>query len=152
MSVEYRDGDLFKSGFTALAHGVNCRGLMGAGIAREFRRKWPGMFNEYSYLCRKDRLKPGMIHAWRSDGGMVVYNLATQDQPGRHATLGAVRESVKAMTDHAGFHGIAEIGMPRIGAGIGGLRWPDVADVVEDVAVSATVRLVVVSLPDEANL
>lgn len=151
MTVEYRTGDLFTQGFTAYAHGVNCRGLMGAGIAREFRRRWPGMHNQYAYLCARYRLQLGEVFKWqRHDAeadNTIIYSLATQDRPGRHASLDAVRQTVTWMVDDAEAHGVPEIGLPRIGAGIGGLAWSDVSAVLDDVAGASPVRLVVVSLP-----
>lgn len=146
MTVEHRVGDLFAQGFTAYAHGCNCRGVMGAGIAREFRRRWPGMFGPYRAACATGEFRPGDMLCWQGDG-ITIYNLATQDRPGSYATLGAVRGSVGRMLDDAEFARVDVIGLPRIGAGIGGLHWPDVAGVLSEVAGGSRVRLVVVSLP-----
>ncbi|GAA0583202.1 hypothetical protein GCM10010172_80320 [Paractinoplanes ferrugineus] len=147
MTVEYRTGDLFAQGFRALAHGCNCRGVMGAGIAREFRRRWPAMYNTYRKACQDRLVQPGDMLPWQAPDGTMIYNLATQDRPGPHATLQAIRTSVAVMLNDAEHAGIDRIGLPRIGAGIGGLPWPDVTAVLEDIAGSSPVRLVVVSLP-----
>ena len=80
--------------------------------------------------------------------GPIVYNLATQQCTGPHADLDAIRTAVTVMLHLAAADGITEIGLPRIGAGIDGLAWPDVANVLEDVAGESPVRLIVVSLPD----
>lgn len=150
--IEYRTGNLFASGLPAIGHGVNCRGVMGAGIAGQFRRRWPAMYTAYRAECRAGRLQLGGLHVWRCRGsGMWVYNLATQDRPGPHATLHAVEASLTAAVEHAAQHGIPHIGIPRIGAGIGGLHWPDVAAVIRGVAETSQVAIVVVTLPGDQD-
>lgn len=148
--IEYRTGDLFDQGLPAYAQGVNCRGLMGAGIAKEFRRRWPGMYNQYRHACDRYRLQLGQMMAWHERNTPVIYSLATQDRPGPHAKLDAIGQAVDSMLAHAEALQLPAVGMPRIGAGIGGLAWPDVQAVLEDVAVASPVRLVVVSLPEAA--
>ena len=65
-----------------------------------------------------------------------IYNLATQKQPGADARLDAIDASVRAAVEHARANDVATIYLPRIGAGIGGLRWEDVWETLE--AVSTT--------------
>lgn len=151
MPVEYRTGDLFAQHLPALAHGCNCAGVMGAGIAAQFRRRWPGMYEQYRGLCHTNVLRPGGIMPYWAADGTLVYNLATQDRPGRHATLTAVRAALTAMVEHAEDHYVDRIGLPRLGAGIGGLRWPDVAAAIEQTAAGGNVQIVVVSLPESGQ-
>jgi O-acetyl-ADP-ribose deacetylase (regulator of RNase III) len=56
-----RTGDLLTSACLALGHGVNTLGSMGAGIAVEFRRRWPAMYDAYREPCRSGALQPGGI-------------------------------------------------------------------------------------------
>lgn len=123
-------GDMFASTTAALAHGVNVDGLMGAGVAAIFRRKFPAMHREYVRACRRGDLTPGSVWPWKAPSGLWVYNLASQDRPGPHARLEWVEESVKAMLEHAQEHGVGSVAMPRIGCGIGGLHWADVEGVL----------------------
>lgn len=146
MPVEYRTGDLFDQGLPALAHGVNCRGGMG-GIAGEFARRWPAMERAYRHVCAEGALHPGDLMPWTAEDGTVVYNCATQWEPGADARLAAIEESLTGAVRHAEESGIDRIGLPRIGAGIGGLRWADVAEVIERIGAATSVTLVVVSLP-----
>ncbi|HKD96407.1 MAG TPA: macro domain-containing protein [Micromonosporaceae bacterium] len=140
------DGDLFTAGLPALGHGCNCAGAMGAGIAVEFRQRYPGMFEEYRARCRDGRFRLGGMFVWQAPD-VVVYNLATQPVPRPTATLDAIETSVgAALTDVAG-RGLHALGLPTIGAGLGGLAWPDVTAVLERVAGGSDVELVVVSRP-----
>lgn len=79
MSVEYICGDLFLSQAQTLAHGVNCRGRMGAGIDVEFRRRFPKMYKEYRQRCNRDELRPGDLFLWKESTPWVL-NLATPDR------------------------------------------------------------------------
>ena len=149
MTVEYRTGDLFtQPDLRALGHGVNCHGVMGSGIAPLFRKRSEAMYEAYRTECNTGRLTLGGVFVWVNPDGTVVYNMASQDKPGRNATLAAVESSLNEALAHAETTGVTAIGIPRIGAGIGGLNWDDVKDVIENAAERSPVTIVVVSLPD----
>lgn len=152
MSLELRTGDLFdQHDVDALAHGVNCHGVMGSGIAPQFRRRQPVMYAAYRKACLEGDLTLGSMFPWQLPNGRWIYNLASQDQPGRNAKLPAIEQAVTAAVEHAAAHEVRSIAMPRIGAGIGGLRWTDVHDLLDRLSNSTPVRLVVVTLPDTAS-
>jgi O-acetyl-ADP-ribose deacetylase (regulator of RNase III) len=137
-------GDLFAQGLPAIGHGCNCVGSMGAGIAAEFGRRWPEMYAAYRARCEAGTFRPGGFFAWDA-GDVVVYNLATQPSPGPSARVEAIGASVGAALADAASRGIARLGVPRLGAGIGGLAWPDVERVLRPVAEASDVDLVVVT-------
>lgn len=139
-------GDLFQLGLPALGHGCNCTGAMGAGIAVEFRRRFPEMYEEYRELCQKGEFQLGDIFVWEAPG-VVVYNLATQPIPRPSATLEAIDTSIRAALADAAGRGLPRLGVPRIGAGLGGLKWADVAEVLANAGEDSPVELVAVSLP-----
>lgn len=146
MPIIEKTGDLFDGDEEAIAHGCNCVGMMGAGIAAEFRRRWPDMYDHYSRLCAAELFQPGGVLAWPTDE-VVIYNLATQALPGPDATLDAIATSVAQMCFDAQEAGISTIGIPRIGAGIGGLIWDDVLSTITSVCPD-DVTIVVYTLPD----
>lgn len=141
MSFEILEGDLFTNDFNfdALAQGVNTTGIMGGGVAVEFKRRWPMMFDEYERICdTHGSALAGLMHACRAyqsafevDGelfytnGPDIYNLFTQILPGKgNADLRFLQSSAIAMTLDAEEQGHANVGLPWIGCGIGGLdRW-----------------------------
>lgn len=139
MPIHSISGDLFANahGALALAHGVNCRGAMGAGIAVGFRERYPAMFAEYRRRCvaTPRELNPGDVMLWRADDGAPwVFNLATQEDYWRsRATYAAVERALAGMRTLADAEGIVSIAMPRIGAGYGGLAWRKVREIVERV-------------------
>jgi O-acetyl-ADP-ribose deacetylase (regulator of RNase III) len=143
-------GDLFDLGLPAVGHGCNCVGAMGAGIAVEFRRRFPAMYEEYRRRCRQGGLRLGEVFVWDREPDIVVYNLATQPVPRPSATLTAIETAVRAALADAETRGLARLGVPRIGAGLGGLAWTDVAEVLRRAGEDSTVELIAVSLPASA--
>lgn len=136
MTIVGVSGDLFenRNGAQALAHGCNCMGVMGAGIAVRFKRKYPKMFLEYRRLCRSvpRRFNPGDVFLWKEAGKPFVFNLGTQEFPGR-AIYAAIEQSLVKMRKIADDEGITSIAIPRIGSGCGGLRWEGVREIIEKV-------------------
>jgi O-acetyl-ADP-ribose deacetylase (regulator of RNase III) len=138
-------GDLLDAGLPALAHGCNCSGVMGAGVARDVRRRWPALYGLYRSACRTGGFLPGDVLVW--PGPPVVYNLAIQLRPGPMASRAAIEVAVARMLDLAEAEGVTEIGMPRIGCGPGGLRWAEVGPALDDLAAASAVDLVVFEKP-----
>ena len=150
VDVEEVSGDLFaQRDVDALAHGVNCAGVMGAGIAVPFRARFPDMYETYRQQCRSGQLTLGGILPWRTPSQRWVYNLATQPRPGRCARLDAVASAVRSMLTHAGEHAVTSVALPRIGCGYGGLDWDRQVrpTLVEIAGEFPTVRMRLVSAP-----
>ena len=137
--------ELLDAGLAALAHGSNCSGTMGAGVARDIRRRWPSLYRLYRNACRAGSFLPGDVLVW--PGPPVVYSLAVQLRPGPTASLAAIEVAVARMLALAEAEGVTEIGMPRIGCGPGGLRWGEVGPVLDDLAAASDVDLVVFEKP-----
>ena len=126
---EYFKTDALEFHAPALAHGVNIMGLMGGGIALQIAQKYPMVESAYRNACETRKLRIGgcfPVTTSRAGAPYVIYNLATQVQPGPHGSLTAVDIAIGRMVEHALDNGIDHIAMPRIGCGIGGLRWQDV--------------------------
>lgn len=147
MPVEYRTGDLFaQPDITALAHGCNCAGAMGKGIAVEFKKRYPKMYGAYKSACATGTFDVGDVFTWR-EGARTVFNLGTQAHWRTDAKLDWIERSLNKMIAEADALGITKIAMPRIGAGLGGVAWSDVRALLERVSADTSVTLVVVSLP-----
>lgn len=83
----HKEGDIFTSTAQALGHGVNVCGLMGAGIALQFRKRFPDMYLEYQKHCLSGALNPGDYFVWTLPDGRQIYNLASQDRARRECTI-----------------------------------------------------------------
>lgn len=126
-----KNGDIFTTDAKYIAHGVNCKGLMGAGIAKEFKQRFPEMHAGYVSRCADGRLTPGgfWVGTGMLDGRTVLpVNLASQDEPGANARYNYLFSAVQTFAHEAShparlhmYGGIVAI--PEIGCGIGGLEW-----------------------------
>ena len=142
-------GDLFTTQLPAIGHGVNIHGVMGSGIAPIIKKKYPAVFPPYKKACQDGSLTPGLMLPVEVEPGMWVFNLASQDKPGRHARLDWLAESLERSFITATELNLPGFAIPRIGAGIGGLKWRDVKSTIERVAsYYPHMTLEVWSLPD----
>jgi len=143
MPAEFTKGDLFQqAGLLAYGHGCNCAGGMGAGIAIEFKRRWPRMFEEYTARCLDGRFGLGDVFPW-TEGEHTIFNLGTQEHWKKKAQIPALVRSLEKMCELASHAGIARVGLPRIGAGLGGLDWTRVKKVLTEVGEKTDVTLLV---------
>ncbi len=152
MTFSIIKGDLFdrSHNFNALAQGVNTRGIMGSGIAVEFRQRFPAMYEGYVDECYKySSVLPGLLHCWYDDDGGVpverpaIYNLFSQIHPGdnnasmellERATYLLKVEAEDALEVFKAYDeedpesvpdlidGRFRVGLPWIGCGVGGLK------------------------------
>lgn len=128
------EGDIFKvEGVTSYAHGCNCLGSMGKGIALQFKSKFPAMYRTYRQICQRGKYRPGDVYDYDYGNGHI-YNLATQVGVGRCAKLEYIKEAVRNMCERAVADNVEAIALPAIGAGIGGLKWKDVKNVISEIA------------------
>ena len=122
---------LHEGTFDVIVHGCNCMASMGGGLAAQVARTYPEVEEadrEYD-LQRPGRLKAGTILPVDVEDGTVV-NAYTQVMGGPSADVSLIRRAMWSL--HALYgHEDVRIGIPRIGCGIGGLRWDDVEPVVE---------------------
>jgi len=127
-------GDVFAiEGVPNYAHGCNCSGAMGKGIAVQFREKFPEMYQEYKHLCKTQSFLLGDIFVYNYGAGFV-FNLGTQQSWKTKAELSAIDNSLRKMFNYASENKISKIAIPKIGAGLGGLKWEDVKNVIENIA------------------
>jgi O-acetyl-ADP-ribose deacetylase (regulator of RNase III) len=127
--MQFLTGDLIASSETAIGHGCNLRGVWGAGIARQMRSTYPSAFESHRLHVAQGDL--GGFDVYMGSGRTVV-NLYTQPRPGRCASLAAIFASVSTALPCLAALGHDTLALPRIGAGLGGLHWIDVEDVLLD--------------------
>ena len=138
MPIRYVSGDLFDNEHEvrAFAHGCNCQGSMGAGVAKTFRARYPQMFEEYRGRCKTipRQFNLGDCWLWKEDSRPSVFNLGTQEGFWRaRASYEAIETASGEMQRRANAEGITSIAIPRIGVGYGGLSWKKVRAIVESV-------------------
>jgi O-acetyl-ADP-ribose deacetylase (regulator of RNase III) len=138
MPIRYVWGDLFANRYRAraFAHGCNCEGSMGAGIAVGFRQRYPAMYEQYRARCKATprQFNLGDCWLWKDDRRPWVFNLATQEKYWHaRASYEAIEAALTALRRQADAEGVTRIALPRVGAGKGGLSWKKVRAVIEQV-------------------
>jgi len=134
MPIKYVAGDLFlnEHGAEGLAHGCNCQGAMGAGIAVGFKQRYPKMYVEYRRRClaMPRQFNPGDCFLWQEKDKPAVFNLGTQEGF-EGAQYWMIKLALENMLRVADENQIKSIAIPKIGAGYGGLEWTKIQEIVE---------------------
>lgn len=130
--IEY--GDIFDLPYIhCYAHGCNCAGTMGKGIALQFKNKYPEMYLQYKKKCIQGEFKLGDIFEYQHNNDHI-FNLGTQKDWRTKANSEALRTAVYKMLESATKQNIKAIAMPKIGAGLGGLPWEKVKTILEELS------------------
>ena len=131
MITYFSQGDIFNiPNIFNYAHGCNCAGAMGKGIALQFRERFPQMYKEYKQLCQTGNFKVGSVFLYKTDNGWI-FNLGTQESWKTKAQLQDIKKSIETMFSLARQNHISKIALPKIGAGLGGLNWEEVKQIIE---------------------
>ena len=121
MSIELIKGNLFASFCQTLVNPVNCAGAMGAGLAREFKLRFPEMFQEYRSVCRRGGLDIGVLWIYRTDARWIL-NFPTKKHWRGAGHEDHLHAGLKTFMDSYRTEGIVSVAFPLLGAGLGGLK------------------------------
>jgi O-acetyl-ADP-ribose deacetylase (regulator of RNase III)/uncharacterized protein YwgA len=116
-------GDLFSSKAQTLVNTVNCVGVMGKGVALEFKKRFPEMFKDYEQRCKRREVKLGRPYIYKSLVPPWVLNFPTKDDWRSVANLQAIIEGLKYLLQHYKEWGITSLAVPPLGCGQGQLEW-----------------------------
>jgi len=133
MKIEYIQGDLLTSPDPFIAHGCNAQGVMGSGVAKILRDKWPEVFESYHACFVNGGLSLGTISlAYLPD--KTICNCITQEFYGRdkyktYCDYSAIRNCMKHLNTIALDK---RVSMPKIGAGLANGRWDIIEVIIEE--------------------
>lgn len=149
--------DIFTTHLNAIAHGVNCRGVMGAGIALEVKRRYPEAYSGYvRYLNQYEPIQYtalGTLHPYRVPGtNLHILNCFTQqDTAKRHGEVAISYHAIFTSFSFAGAYckenGIEELAIPQVGAGLGGGNWKIIYQLIANALALYGVTPIVYILP-----
>jgi O-acetyl-ADP-ribose deacetylase (regulator of RNase III) len=133
--LKLMQGDLLKQGdVDAIVNTVNCVGVMGKGIALQFKNKWPANFTQYAAACKAGEVRPGRMFVHDS-GGLVkphyIINFPTKDHWRGASKLEYIRDGLADLVAQVRRLKIRSIAIPPLGCGNGGLEWSDVRPLIE---------------------
>jgi len=132
--IELHRGDILKADAEALVNTVNCVGVMGRGIALQFRKKFPGNYEEYRQVCDKGKLRVGMmmVHDLHSlMNPRFIINFPTKRHWKGKSRIEDIEAGLKTLVEEVRSHGIRSVAIPPLGCGLGGLKWNDVHPLIE---------------------
>ena len=114
-------GDLFESRAKALVNTVNCGGVMGKGIAQEFKKRLPAMFEDYRERCARKQVRLGEPYLYRDASGLVIVNFPTKDHWRSPSRLADIERGLDHFKAQAASWGLTSVAFPPLGCGNGGL-------------------------------
>lgn len=125
--------DMFSSPAQFLVNPVNCEGVMGLGLALEFKKLYPEMFKEYKETCARGELSIGQLHVWKDPTTLnSVINFPTKRHWRNRSYYSDIELGLIALRDF--FRNLAPeerncvIHVPALGCGLGGLKWEQVLE------------------------
>jgi O-acetyl-ADP-ribose deacetylase (regulator of RNase III) len=120
--ISFVDGNLFDYKFDIIVNTVNCYGIMGKGIALEFKKRYPKMFREYRKVCLRKELCPGDIWIWKHNDEWII-NFATKDHWRNPSKYSYIEHGLNELSAYLHKNPNKTIGIPPLGCGNGGLDW-----------------------------
>lgn len=146
-------GNLLVADAEALVNTVNTVGIMGKGIALQFKRAYPANYRAYRAACSVGQVQLGRMFVF--DTGVLgprryVINFPTKQHWRSRSRLSDIRSGLDALVDDVMARGITSVAVPALGCGNGGLAWDDVRPLIERASERMPGVRVVVFAPEGA--
>lgn len=129
MPITRGTGNLLTEDVDALVNTVNTEGIMGKGIALQFKKAWPAMFKDYEAACKRGEVTPGRMHIWETGsltGPRYIINFPTKRHWRARSKLIDIETGLHDLTRVIRELSITSIAIPPLGCGNGGLDWREV--------------------------
>ena len=122
---QYQKGDIFDSNAQVIVNTVNCKGLMGKGLALTFKQRYPAMFAVYQHECKSGKLRIGRPTLYR-DSVPWILNFPTKDHWRFPSKLEYLEKGLEFLVANYQNAGIKSIAFPKLGTQNGKLSWDEV--------------------------
>jgi O-acetyl-ADP-ribose deacetylase (regulator of RNase III) len=123
-------GDLFATQARAQVNTVNCVGIMGKGVAQEFKKRYPDMFADYAQRCARKQVRLGEPYLYQDASGILIVNFPTKDHWRSPSRLADIERGLDYFVRHHEKWGIKNVAFPPLGCGNGGLSWEEVGPLI----------------------
>jgi len=133
--IEYKSGDILREDAEALVNTVNCVGVMGRGIALQFKKAFPKNFKAYSAACKKDEVEPGRMFVFETGqltNPRYIINFPTKRHWRGKSRMEDIEAGLADLVDTLRQYDIRSVAIPPLGSGLGGLEWVEVKPRIED--------------------
>ncbi len=132
--IRFKTGDILAEDVEALVNTVNCVGIMGRGIALQFKKALPENFKVYAAACRRGEVRPGHVFVFET-GALTnpryVINFPTKRHWRSKSRIEDIDAGLEDLARVIREYGIRSIAVPPLGSGLGGLGWRDVRPRIE---------------------
>lgn len=134
-------GDIFQSKAQTIINTVNCVGVMGKGIALEFKKRFPDMYKDYVLRCEQHGVKPGEPYLYKTLFPPQIINFPTKDHWKSVSRIEDIEHGLKELLAHYKEWGVISLAIPALGCGNGQLEWKTVGPLIYRYATQITVPL-----------
>lgn len=127
--MKYITGNLLEAETEALVNTVNTVGVMGKGIALQFKERFPMNFKIYASACKKGEMQVGKMLVVRENilnGEKLIINFPTKTEWSKKSEYSYIEEGLKDLARVIKEYEIKSIAIPPLGCGNGGLKWEKV--------------------------
>ena len=132
--IRFKSGDILAEDAEALVNTVNCVGVMGRGIALQFKKAFPENFRDYAAACQRGEVQPGRMFVFET-GALAnpryIINFPTKRHWRGNSRIEDIQAGLKDLVTVIRERDIRSIAVPPLGAGLGGLEWSDVRPRIE---------------------
>ena len=132
--IEYKIGDILSEDAEALVNSVNCVGVMGRGIALQFKNMFPDNFKAYADACKRDEVRPGRMFVFATGqltNPRYIINFPTKRHWRGKSRMQDIEVGLHALAHEIKRRNLRSIALPPLGSGLGGLDWSTVRSHIE---------------------
>ena len=132
--IELKTGDILRADAEALVNTVNCVGIMGRGVALQFKNEFPANFKAYQAACAREEVQPGKMFVFETGtlgNPKFIINFPTKRHWRGKSRMEDIDSGLKALVEEVRNRGIRSIAIPPLGSGLGGLNWAEVRTRIE---------------------
>lgn len=130
----YRQGNLLDAQCDALVNAVNTVGVMGKGIALQFKQRFPENYRRYAEACKAGEVCIGQMFVTETGdflGPRWIINFPTKQDWKHPSRMDWIREGLQDLRRFIATYHVRSVAIPALGAGLGGLSWPAVRELIE---------------------
>ena len=133
--IEYKKGDILREDVDALVNTVNCVGIMGRGIALQFKNAFPENFRSYVAACERSEVQPGQMLTFKTGrltNPKYIINFPTKRHWRGKSRIEDIDAGLVSLVNEIRSLNIHSIAIPPLGSGLGGLDWSNVRPRIAD--------------------
>ncbi|OZQ64380.1 macro domain-containing protein [Paenibacillus odorifer] len=129
--LKYSEGTVFNSPAKTIVNTINCYGVMGAGIAKEFKMRYPEMYKDYVLRCQEKKVSVGHPYLFEYSHNQWILNFPTKNHWKFPSKMDFIESGLRYFVDNYQRRDFQSIAFPKLGTNNGGLEWNKVKELME---------------------